>query len=107
PVVALLATLIFAAPAAAASPDVVISQIYGAGGNSGALAANDYVELFNLGPDAAWVDEWSIQSASAAGTSWINKVDLSGTIPSGGHYLIALSGGTTGTPLPTPHASRA
>ena len=105
PVVALLATLIFAAPAAAASPDVVISQIYGAGGNSGALAANDYVELFNRGPDAASVDEWSIQYASAAGTSWINKVDLSGTIPSGGHYLIALSGGTTGTPLPTPDAS--
>ena len=105
PVVALLATLIFAAPAAAASPDVVISQIYGAGGNSGALAANDYVELFNRGPESTAVDGWSIQYASAAGTSWTNKVDLSGSIPSGGHYLIALSGGTTGTPLPTPDAT--
>ena len=104
-VVALVATLIFAAPAAAASPDVVISQLYGAGGNSGALAANDYVELFNRGPDPAAVDGWSIQYASAAGTSWTNKVDLSGTIAPGGHYLIALSGGTTGAPLPTPDAT--
>src|ERR1044072_1852141 len=91
-VVALVAALFFAAPAAAASPDVVISQLYGAGGNSGALVANDYVELFNRGPDPAALDGWSIQYASAAGTSWSNKVDLSGTMASGGHYLIALSG---------------
>ncbi len=52
PIAALVATLILAAPAAAASPDVVISQLYGAGGNSGAPVTNDFVELFNRGTAA-------------------------------------------------------
>ena len=38
-----------ATAASAVSPGLVISQVYGAGGNSGALFANDYVELFNRG----------------------------------------------------------
>lgn len=33
----------------AASPDVVISQVYGGGGNAGAQYRNDFVELFNRG----------------------------------------------------------
>ena len=97
PIAALLAALAFAAPAAAASPDVVISQLYGAGGNSGALAPNDFVELFNRGTTATAVDGWSVQYASAAGTSWTNKVDLTGTIPPGRHYLVSLAGDV---PLP-------
>jgi len=40
--------------ALAASPDIVISQVYGGGGNSGAPLTNDFIELFNRG--AASVD---------------------------------------------------
>src|SRR2546426_5159778 len=36
-----------APPAEASSAAVVISQIYGGGGNSGATLRNDFVELFN------------------------------------------------------------
>jgi uncharacterized protein len=36
-------------PVAAASPDIVISQVYGGGGNSGAQYTHDFVELFNRG----------------------------------------------------------
>ena len=36
-------------PAGAVSPDVVISQVYGGGGNTGAPFTNDFVELFNRG----------------------------------------------------------
>src|SRR3712207_136266 len=41
----------FAAPASAApvSEDLVISQVYGGGGNTGATYQNDVVELFNRG----------------------------------------------------------
>ena len=37
------------AAAAAVSPDLVIGQVYGAGGNSGATFNRDLVELFNGG----------------------------------------------------------
>lgn len=33
----------------AASPDLVISQVYGGGGNSGAPYTHDFIELFNRG----------------------------------------------------------
>ncbi|MCB9105561.1 MAG: hypothetical protein H6633_15180 [Anaerolineales bacterium] len=33
----------------AVSPDLVISQVYGGGGNSGATYTNDFIELFNRG----------------------------------------------------------
>ena len=36
----------------AVSPDVVISQVYGGGGNSGATYTNDFIELYNRGTDS-------------------------------------------------------
>ncbi len=36
-------------PVLAASPNVVISEVYGGGGNSGATLTNDFIELFNRG----------------------------------------------------------
>jgi DNA/RNA endonuclease G (NUC1) len=82
----------------------VISQIYGGGGNSGATLKNDYVELFNPGSQAVSVTGWSVQYASAAGTSW-QVTNLSGTIAAGGYYLVQESQGAGGTTaLPTPDA---
>ena len=38
-----------ARPVLAASPDVVISEVYGGGGNAGATYTHDFIELFNRG----------------------------------------------------------
>ncbi len=78
---------------------VVISQIYGAGGNSGAVFRNDFVELFNRGSSAAVIDGWSIQYASASSSNW-QKVELSGRIEPGTRFLIRLAGGSNGAGLP-------
>jgi DNA/RNA endonuclease G (NUC1) len=83
---------------------VVISQIYGGGGNSGATITNDFVELYNAGTTDVSLNGWSVQYASAAGTTW-QVTSLSGTIPSGHYYLVQESKGAGGTtPLPTPDA---
>jgi uncharacterized protein len=55
-------------PARAAGANVVISQVYGGGGNTGAPFANDFVELFNRGTTSASVAGWSLQYTSATGT---------------------------------------
>ena len=82
---------------------VLISQIYGAGGSSGATKRNDYVELYNRSGGAVSLTGWSIQYATA--TSW-TAFNLSGTIAAGHYYLLGLgSSGSTGTTLPTADAT--
>ena len=46
----------------AQSDGVVISQIYGGGGNSGATFTHDFVELFNPGPDPVVLTGWSVMT---------------------------------------------
>ncbi|HAI76261.1 MAG TPA: hypothetical protein DCM08_08430, partial [Microscillaceae bacterium] len=81
---------------------VVISQVYGGGGNSGATLRNDFIELYNPTSSAISLAGWSIQYASATGTTW-SKTDLTGSIPAYGYYLIQQAqgaGGTTNLPNP-------
>jgi predicted extracellular nuclease len=88
--------------ARAVSPDIVISQVYGGGGNAGATYTHDFIELFNRGPIPVSIDGWSVQYSAVTGTSWTNKTSLSGTIPAGGYFLIQEAAGTGGSqPLPT------
>jgi len=88
----------------AVSPDIVISQVYGGGGNSGATLTNDFIELYNLGTTPVEVTGWTVQYASSTGYSW-QKTVLSGSIEPGKYYLIQEAKGAGGTvPLPTPNA---
>ena len=83
-----------------ASPGVVDSQVYAAGGNTGAGFANDYVELFNRGSAAVDVSSWTVQYAPAAGTGW-QTTALSGSIAPGRFYLVSLaSTAAVGAALP-------
>jgi predicted extracellular nuclease len=99
-----LAVAVGLALAAPAQADVVISQVYGGGGNSGATLRNDFIELHNNGSTAISLDGWSVQYASASGTSW-QRTNLTGTIAAGGYYLVQQAQGSGGTQaLPTPDA---
>lgn len=100
-----LGSIVIAPPAQAAvstEADVLINEVYGGGGNSGAPFNQDFVELVNTGETAVDLSGWSVQYASAAGNSWNNKVDLSGSIQPGAQFLIGLATGVTGDALPTP-----
>ena len=83
---------------------VVISQVYGGGGNSGATLKNDFIEIYNGSMADVSLAGWSVQYASSAGSSW-QATPLSGTLRSGHYYLVQESQGTGGTvALPTPDA---
>jgi predicted extracellular nuclease len=102
---ALFLTLLVTAQVWAASTTVVISQIYGAGGNSGAVLDSDFVELFNLGSTAVSLNGWSIQYVSSAGTS--ASAGTSYSLPSvtlapGQYFLMKGATGTTCTATSTP-----
>lgn len=89
--------------AAPASP-VVISEVYGGGGNSGATYKQDFIELHNTSTEAVNLDGWSVQYTAARGTTW-QLTKLTGSIAPGGHYLIGQAKGETGSKdLPKPDA---
>lgn len=87
------------------SSNVVISQVYGGGGNSGATLRNDFVELFNRSKSPVSLDGWSVQYASATGETW-QVSPLSGSIQPGRYFLVQQAAGAGGTEsLPAPDAT--
>lgn len=106
-VATLLLSLAPAPPVAAQPPEgpVVVSQLYGGGGNSGALFTHDFVELFNPGSQPVSLAGWSVQYASAAGSTWL-VTELSGSLAPGRYYLVQQAAGAGGSqPLPAPDAT--
>ena len=47
---------------------VVISEVYGGGGNAGATYTNDFIELYNRTANTISLAGWSVQYAAATGT---------------------------------------
>ncbi len=110
---ALLLSFVPRQAATAASPDVVISQVYGGGGNSGGIYTNDFIELFNRGATSVSLSGWSVQYASNTGTGNFGAntgqiTPLSGTLAPGQYMLVQEAAGTTcggfpcGIALPAP-----
>ncbi|HEU5455559.1 MAG TPA: lamin tail domain-containing protein, partial [Nocardioides sp.] len=80
------------APAHAASSGLVITEVYGAGGNSGADLNADYVELKNVSSAPISLNGKSLQYRSSGGVAAANGVaNLSGTVPAGEHFLVQTS----------------
>ncbi|HET7026093.1 MAG TPA: endonuclease/exonuclease/phosphatase family protein [Candidatus Limnocylindrales bacterium] len=94
--------------AATPSTTVVISEVYGGGGNSGATLTNDFIELQNVGTADLSVVDYSVQYISAspgAATTW-QLTALTGSVPASGHFLIQEAAGAGGTDsLPPPDAT--
>ncbi|MEH7418730.1 DNA/RNA non-specific endonuclease [Neobacillus drentensis] len=86
---------------AAVGTHVVISEIYGGGGNSGSSYKNDYIELYNPTSSSISLSGWSVQYASSTGT--FNSItNLTGSIGAHQYYLIKEASGGGGTvDLPT------
>ncbi|HLP04136.1 MAG TPA: lamin tail domain-containing protein [Paludibacter sp.] len=88
-------------------PDVIITEVYGGGGNSGAIYKNDFIELYNTTGSSVQIGGWSVQYYSATGTTptSVFVIPDGESIPSGNYFLIQAAGGTNGTDLPTPDAT--
>ena len=103
---ALSCALAFMVVGAGAAPGpLVISQVYGGGGNSGATLTHDFLEVFNRGSASMSLAGWSVQYAAAAGSTW-QVTPLSGTLAPGQYFLVQEAQGAGGTTaLPTPDAT--
>src|SRR6185295_167638 len=91
------------------SPDIVISQVYGGGGNTGAQYRNDFIELFNRGTSTVSLTGWSVQYTSSTGTGLFGGATnlitpLSGSLAPGQYLLIQEAAGASlvAPLLPTP-----
>lgn len=89
---------------AVVTPPLVISQVYGGGGNAGATYKNDFIEIFNPGSSAVTMTNWSVQYASSTGSTW-QVTTINGTIPAGGYFLVQEAAGTGGTVNLSPNAT--
>ena len=103
----LIAAALLAALSAQARADapVVISQVYGGGGNSGATYKNDFIEIFNRSGAAVDISGWSVQYASAAGGTWnATRVPANTAVLEPGQYFLfqqaAGNGGSADLPAP-------
>lgn len=102
---ALTGLAVVAPSASAASPDLVVSEAYGGGGNSGATHRSDFVELANRAQSDVDLTGWTLRYYSASGTT-PQTTPLSGTVVAGGRYLVKQADGAnqSGTALPLPTA---
>lgn len=101
-----LACVLSCGPALASPSGVVVSQVYGGGGNTGATLKNDFIELLNAGSAPVSLAGWSVQYGSSTGSTWQSTPLTSVVLQPGQYYLVQQAAGTGGTQnLPTPDAT--
>ncbi|WP_405106541.1 S-layer homology domain-containing protein [Paenibacillus sp. FSL K6-1217] len=90
------------AQATADNSNIVISQVYGGGGNGGAQYKNDFIELYNPTEQPVDLTGWKVRYASATGGFGSNVTALNGTIQPGGYFLIQQMAGDNGNGVSLP-----
>ena len=91
-------TVSVVAPTASAATDgsnVVINEVYGGGGNSGAAFNKDFVELYNPTDQPIDVTGWTIEQRST-GDNVGNTHTLTGVVPAKSTFLITSTPGSNG-----------
>jgi uncharacterized protein (TIGR02145 family) len=82
---------------------IVISQVYTGGGQDSSIFSHDFIELFNRTKDTIWLEGKSLQYCDEnKNFNQYAPLALNGNIPPESYYLIQLSGGVNGSPLPQP-----
>ena len=83
---------------------LVISQIYGAGGNAGATYTHDFIEIFNRGNTPVSLNGMSVQYSAATSTTGSYAVTALPNVmlQPGQYFLVQENGGANGDALPTP-----
>lgn len=85
------------------SPNLLISEVYGGGGNAGASFNDDFIELYNNSDVAVPLNGYAIQYASAAGTTFQTVALPNVTLAPRTFFLIQITTtGINGAALPTP-----
>ncbi|WP_407937482.1 DUF4350 domain-containing protein, partial [Neobacillus vireti] len=87
-------------PTSVSPGDVVFSQLYVNGGNSGAFYKTKFFELYNNTDKDIDLNGWSIAYTAATTMNFSAGQALSGTIKAHGYFLVAGYTGTTGIDLP-------
>jgi hypothetical protein len=74
--------------------ELVISQVYGGGGNTGAPILHDFIELHNPGPTPVSLAGKAVQFVNATGTgTWAVQALPAVDVPAGGYFLIQEAAG--------------
>jgi hypothetical protein len=91
------------------TPLLVISQIYGGGGNASATYKNDFIEIFNRGTTTVNLSGYSVQYAPATSSTFTVMATLTNVYLTPGQYYLIKVGpvGATGADLPTPDVTGA
>ena len=93
-------------PVGPPSTTLVVSEIYGGGGNANATYTNDFIEIYNLGSTPVDLSNYSVQYSNATATTAFAVTPLNGTIAPGSYYLIQeASQAAVGAALPTANAT--
>ena len=107
-----VSTATFTVSSGGASGDaVLISQVYGGGGGTGAPYNSDFIELYNPGSAAVSLKGYSVQYASKTSTApWavtaLATASTNPVIAAHGYFLVAeIVTSGTGRALPTPDRS--
>ena len=97
----LLATLLAGLAATAyADNNLVVSQIYGAGGNNGATYNRDFIELFNRSAEPLSLSGLYLHYHSATGSGSSSVLALPAeTLEPGQYYLVTFATGSNGSAL--------
>jgi predicted extracellular nuclease len=85
---------------------LVLSQIYGGGGNAGAPYSNDFIEIYNRTLAPISLSGLSVQYASATGSSWQVTTLPNVVVQAGQYFLVQEAAGTNAAAaLPPPDAT--
>ena len=73
---------------------LLVNEVYGGGGNSGAPYDRDFVELVNPGDAPVDLAGYSLQYASATGATW-QVTPLTGSVPGGSTFVVGQAFGSS------------